>query len=381
MNFKKIKIAACGAMILLSMAACSSDKDKVVATPLAAVQNPSSIKMVWHNHTGNGTNKAIINFAPALADGTLYTVSQNGTVEAYDAETGRVLWKQTLKAKISSAPTVGDDKVFVNDSKAELVALNASTGAQLYTIALPNKSFAAPAYDNGTVVVKTVDETVAAFNSADGSKLWSYEGNSPNMILQGGSSPVIDDGIVIFGTNDGQMTLVTLDKGQLLWQRQVVEPNGISDIARMVDIDANPLISNNVIYVGSYQGDIVAIDKFKAQPIWKHRLSTRSGLVLSGSSLFVTDSHGRIWAFDIASGKVMWKQNQLHGRSLTAPAVVGDDIVVADDQGDIHWLSQADGHFVARVQLDKKGIASAPVAYNNKAYVMSNSGDVAAYQL
>ena len=259
--------------------------------------------------------------------------------------------------------------------------MNASTGAQLYTIALPNKSFAAPAYDNGTVVVKTVDETVAAFNSADGSKLWSYEGNSPNMILQGGSSPVIDDGIVIFGTNDGQMTLVTLDKGQLLWQRQVVEPNGISDIARMVDIDANPLISNNVIYVGSYQGDIVAIDKFKAQPIWKHRLSTRSGLVLSGSSLFVTDSHGRIWAFDIASGKVMWKQNQLHGRSLTAPAVVGDDIVVADDQGDIHWLSQADGHFVARVQLDKKGIASAPVAYNNKAYVMSNSGDVAAYQL
>jgi outer membrane protein assembly factor BamB len=381
MKFKKIKIAVCSAMIILSVTACSSDKDKVVATPLPVVQNPTALKMTWHGRTGNGTNKSISNFAPALVDGTLYTVSQNGTVMAYDAKNGHVLWKQTLKTKISSAPTVGDDKLFVNDGKAELVALNASTGAKLYSVALPNQSFAAPAYDNGTVVVKTVDETLAAFNAADGSKVWSYEGNAPNMILQGGSSPIIDDGIVIFGSNDGQVTLVTLDKGQLLWQRQVVEPNGVSDIARMVDIDANPLISNNVIYVASYQGEIVALDKFKAQPIWKHRLSTRSGLVLSGSSLFVTDSHGRVWAFDAASGKVLWKQNQLHGRTLTAPVILGNDIVVADDQGNIHWLSQTDGHFIARVQLDKEGIASAPVASNNMVYVMSNKGDVAAYQL
>jgi outer membrane protein assembly factor BamB len=370
-----------GAMLLFGLVACSSDKDKVTAKPLAAVQNPTTFKMVWRGQTGNGTGKSIINYAPVLVNDQLYTVSENGTIVVYNAENGRVVWQKKVGKLLSSGLTVGDDKLFVNDNQGELLALNASNGATVFTANLPNRSFAAPAYANGIVITKTIDEQMLAFNAADGSQLWSYEGNVPNMILQGGSSPVINDGIVIQGSADGKVTLVTLDKGQLLWQRAAAQPNGISDLARMVDIDANPIISNNVIYVGSYQGSLVAIDKFKAAPIWEHSLSTRSGLALSATALFVTDTRGRIWAFDPATGKVLWRQNKLLGRTLTAPVISGDNIVVADTMGDVHWLSQSDGHFVARVQMDKKGIVSNPVADANTVFLMSNKGVVAAYSL
>ncbi len=381
MNKNTIKVILVGALLLLGLAACSSDKDKVAAKPLATVQNPSTLKIVWRGHTGDGNGKSMVNYAPVLADGQLYTVSENGTMVAYNAQNGHVIWEKKAGTPLSSGPVVGDGKLFVSDNQGELLAFNVSNGAKAYAVTLPNRSFAAPAYSTGSVIVKTIDEQMLAFRSNDGSQIWSYEGNVPSMILEGGSSPVISDGIVIQGSADGKVTLVTLDKGELLWQRAAVEPTGVSDISRMVDIDANPLISNNVIYVGSYQGSLVALDKFKAAPIWEHRISTRSGLALSANALFVTDTKGRVWAFNPATGKVLWRQNKLLGRTLTAPVVVGDNIVIADNMGDVHWLSQTDGHFIARVQMDKKGIASNPVADGNTVFIMSNNGTVAAYSL
>ena len=381
MNKNTIKAVLVGALLLLGLTACSSDKETVETKPLATVQNPSTLKMVWRGHTGDGNGKNIVNYAPVLADGKLYTVSENGTMVAYNAQNGQIVWQQKAGTRLTSGPAVGDDKLFVNGNQGELLAFNTSNGAKLYTATLPNRSFAAPAYSNGIVIAKTIDEQMLAFHSNDGSQIWTYEGNVPNMILQGGSSPVINDSIVVQGSADGKVTLVTLDKGQLLWQRAAVEPNGVSDISRMVDIDANPLIRNNVIYVGSYQGSLVALDKFKAAVIWEHRLSTRSGLAMSANALFVTDTKGRVWAFNPATGKVLWRQNKLFNRTLTAPVIVGDNIVVADNKGDVHWLSQTDGHFVARVQMDKKGIASNPVANENTVFVMSSKGVVAAYSL
>lgn len=368
-------------VLLLSLSACSSDATKAQTKPLAAVQNPADLKIVWKGHTGNGNAKTDINFSPAFAEDTLYTVSQNGNMVAYDAKNGRIRWQQKNKTPFSSAPTVGDGKLFVNGDAGELWVFDASNGKKLLSLDLPNKSFSAPAYSNDTVLVKTVDEVTLAFNAEDGALRWRYESDVPDMILEGGSSPVISDDIVVQGSAEGRVTLLTLDKGQLLWQRRLVEPEGISDISRMVDIDADPLVKNGIIYIASYQGKLVALDKFKAMPIWEHDLSTRNDLALTDSALFATDAKGKIWAFDPTTGKVLWRQNNLSGRILTAPVVTGENIVVADNLGNIHWLSQSDGHFVARVQMDKKGISSTPVAAENRVFVMSNQGAVGAYQL
>ncbi len=370
------------AMILLfSLNACSSDADKAQTKPLTAVQNPADLKVVWKGHTGNGNAQTDINFSPVFAEDTLYTVSQNGNMVAYEAKNGRIRWQQKNKTRFSSAPTVGDGKLFVNGDAGELWVFDASNGKKLLSLELPNKSFSAPAYSNGTVLVKTIDEVTLAFNAEDGTLRWRYESDVPDMILEGGSSPVITNDIVVQGSAEGRVTLLTLDKGQLLWQRRLVEPEGISDISRMVDIDADPLVKNDIIYVASYQGKLVALDKFKAMPIWEHDLSTRNDLALTDSALFVSDAKGKIWAFNPTTGKVLWRQNNLSGRILTAPVVTGENIVVADNLGNVHWLSQSDGHFVARVLMDKKGISSTPVAEGNRVFVMSNKGAIVAYQL
>jgi len=60
---------------------------------------------------------------------------------------------------------------------------------------------------------------------------------------------------------------------------------------------------------------------------------------------------------------------------------MGDWIVVGDYDGYLHWLSQFDGHFVARVQIDDGGILVPPLVDGDRIYVLSRDGELAAYQV
>ena len=66
---------------------------------------------------------------------------------------------------------------------------------------------------------------------------------------------------------------------------------------------------------------------------------------------------------------------------LTAPAVVGNYLVLGDYAGYVHWLMAAEGTLVARQQLDKKGIQAAPIVYGNTVYIQGAGGTLAAYRL
>jgi outer membrane protein assembly factor BamB len=49
--------------------------------------------------------------------------------------------------------------------------------------------------------------------------------------------------------------------------------------------------------------------------------------------------------------------------------------VVADAEGYVHWLSQADGHFLSRVLVNKKkSIVAPPVVLGDTVYVATTDG-------
>ena len=77
----------------------------------------------------------------------------------------------------------------------------------------------------------------------------------------------------------------------------------------------------------------------------------------------------------------MWKQDKLKYRKLTAPAVIGDYVIVGDYEGYVHWMSSSDGQLVARIRVDGDGILSPPVVQGGRAYIFGNSGDIAALEV
>ena len=97
--------------------------------------------------------------------------------------------------------------------------------------------------------------------------------------------------------------------------------------------------------------------------------------------LIATNAAGHVWAYNANDGSTLWQQSNLFGRYLTAPAMLAGSVAVGDAEGYLHFLSQRDGRFVARLLADKKGIIAAPVASDNLLFVYGNSGILIAYRV
>ena len=131
------------------------------------------------------------------------------------------------------------------------------------------------------------------------------------------------------------------------------------------------------LYVVGFQGRVAQIGLDTGQIWWSRDASSYRGLALAGETLFVTTSDSKVTALSRRDGTERWSQEGLARRGLTRPVVDGDDIVVADFEGYVHWLDRASGDIVGRIETTKKArVTNAPVAANGMVYVQNDAGQL-----
>lgn len=368
-----------------TLSACSWIKgdDSNIAPPaeLVDIAHPVSVTTVWSRDLGAGAGKRFLKLDAGVADAVIYATDRKGHVYALQKDTGRELWETKLKLDISAGVGVGDGLVLVGTSKGELIALAKDTGKQQWTASLSSEILAPPAVDLGVVVAQTVDGKVFALATADGKPLWQQERNEPALSLRGTSAPLAIGGIVLTGFANGKLSAFQLKDGHMLWEIPVAEPHGRSEIERLVDVDVQPVVVGKHMYAAAYQGKMLAFDLESGHILWSRDVSTYTGLDADASNIYVTDDKDTVMALDMNSGATVWKQEQLHGRRLSAPTVSGDALAVGDFEGYVHWLSRADGHFIARSRPSRDAILSKPVASGNDLYIYSQDGTLTALRL
>ena len=139
----------------------------------------------------------------------------------------------------------------------------------------------------------------------------------------------------------------------------------------------NPIVHNNVVYVGSYQGYIGGISLETGQFIWSKAGSVYKNMAMDSNGLYVVDAKDVLWAFDDTSGRVKWKQEALKHHGLTDPVLMGNKLIVADKSGYLHAVSLKNGELIGRTQLGA-GVNISPVVSGNMAYTVGNNGMVSA---
>jgi outer membrane protein assembly factor BamB len=149
----------------------------------------------------------------------------------------------------------------------------------------------------------------------------------------------------------------------------------------MIDIDADPLVIDQSIYVVTFQGDLAAISLADGSVRWRRALSSYSGLGGDSRHIFVTDAKDHVWSFKTDSSDSDWKQSQFQYRRLTAPIPYRGYVVMGDHEGYLHWLRAEDGSPVARTRVGSSPITAAPVVRDGLLYVYGDGGDFAAISL
>lgn len=368
---------------LLSGCSWIKGDDSNIAPPaeLVDIAQPAKVSSVWSRDLGASAGKRFLKLEPSVSGEMIYATDRKGHVYALRKETGRVLWDSKLKRDISAGAGTGDGLVLVGTSKGELIALAGDSGKLQWTASLTSEILARPAVDMGVVVAQTVDGKVFALSTLDGRQLWQQERSEPALSLRGTSAPLAVGGIVLTGFANGKLSAFQLKDGHMLWEIPVAEPHGRSEIERLVDVDVQPVVVGKRMYAAAYQGKLIAFDLETGRILWSRDVSTYTGMDADAGNIYVTDEKDTVMALDMNSGATVWKQEQLHGRRLTAPVVNGDAVAVGDFEGYVHWLSRNDGRFIARNRPSRAAILSSPVSDADKLYVYSQNGTLSALRL
>ena len=385
MQLRKLLLPGLLSVTLLS--GCSlfnGEEDVVKMSPLPVVENQFTPSTSWSTSVGNGIGKYYSTLHPAFSDGVVYAADRHGVVKALSIDDGREIWSVNLAEKdgwfstraalLSGGVTVSGGKVYIGTEQAQVYALNASDGSVAWKTSVVGEALSRPVVSDGLVLIHTSNGQLQALNEADGAVKWTVNLDMPSLSLRGESAPTTAFGAAIVGGDNGRVSAVLMQQGQLIWQQRISLANGPTEIDRLSDVDTTPVVVNGVVYALAYNGNMTALDLRSGQIMWKRDLGSVSDFVIDGNRIYIIDQNDRVLALSTDGGVTLWTQSDLLHRNLTSPALYNGYIVTGDSEGYLHWINVEDGRFVAQQKVDSSGFLTEPVVAGGKLLIQAKDG-------
>jgi len=365
---------------VLSLAACDK-KEKKVDEPvkLTDIESPTvRVERVWSASVGGGGKKLRLGLGLATAGDRLFAAGRDGEVGAFDLKTGRQLWRVKTKLELTGGTGASEELVAVGSADGQILALGAGDGVERWRAEVRGEILSAPAITSNAVVVRTVDGKLRALAAADGAELWTTEQQIPRLTLRGVASPVIARDLAISGFDNGRVLAVNMADGATVWDSPVSPSHGRTELERLNDIDAAVKVLGDDVFVAGFQGRAAMLALDSGQIWWTREVSSYRGVDVDDEQMYVSTSDGELVALKRRSGIEVWRNDSLKFRSLSAPAVVGEHVVVADLDGYVHWFDRATGTIAGREKAAGNRVTNPPLAVDNTLYLINDEGNVSA---
>jgi outer membrane protein assembly factor BamB len=359
-----------------------SDDEVNPPRELVAIEREVNLQRQWSVNVGNGQGKNYTELTPAIDGATIFVASEDGDVVAVDRQSGDVLWRIRLRTAVTGGVGAGEGLVMLGTRNANVIVLDQSNGEELWRTPVSSEVLSAPQSNGDIVVAQTVDDKLVALDQKSGEQRWIYESTLPPLTLRGTSRPVFTgSGTVVAGFSNGTLVSVSSENGVFRWEERVAIPEGRYDIDRVIDVDGDLVLDGSRILAASYQGNLMAFDVSSGRIVWGREASSYHGLTKGFGNIYYSDDESHLVAIRDNSDDVVWENDDLEFREVTAPIAIGNFVALADLEGYVHLVSQIDGRIVGRTQIDNNGIRANMLAQDGKLYVYGNSGRLVALNI
>jgi len=369
--------------LALSLGACANlnpanwfgDDEVNPPAELQDYEQRINLRRDWSVSVGDGQGDIYNELVPAIDGDSIYAVSANGNIVAVDIASGNTRWRTRLDVTVTGGLGAGNGLVLLGTQDAEVIALRQLDGEELWRGRVTSEVLSAPQTNGDIVVAQTVDDKLIALDADSGERRWIYETTQPPLTLRGTSKPLITPaGTVVAGFSNGTLVSVNAADGVYRWEQRVAVPEGRYDIERVIDVDGDLLIDGNRILAASYQGNLMAFDILSGRIVWGMSASSYHGMDRGFGNLYYASDSSHVVAVRDNSEDVVWENEELLNRAITAPKAINNYLAVADFEGYVHLLSQIDGSVVGRVRADNDGVRANLLSRNNRLFVYGNSG-------
>lgn len=303
----------------------------------------------------------------AIVDGRVYAPALEGYVYCLDLKSGKEIWKyrsiknpdpKKFAAGFKAAPTVTADTVYIGDEDGYFHAIDRKTGKGKWKFETRAEIAGGAAVFGKNLLVPSHDGSL--YNvSPEGKEVWNFETQD-----RVNCSPAIADGFTFVAGCDEHLRVIDIKNKK--------EIRGVPLGSYLI---ASPALHGDVLYVGTYAGEVVALNWKTGEFVWRHKFDRDLEIHASAAvtdDVVLVGGHDKIMhCIDRKTGKPRWLF-KTNARINSSPAVVDERVFFGSDDGNIYGVSIKTGKEVWKFTAGKD--VSAGVAIGDGCLVVGSSG-------
>ncbi len=379
--------------------------------------------------------------SPVIANGKVYLMGYLGEgpdlqegVACFDAETGKMLWKQLFNDFLSdviylryanSSPTVDPEtgNVYIQNSSGLFAAFTAdgkllwkhSMMEEYGRMTFPNNRTASPLIDKDLVITRGITTAWGAYGPP-GDRFYAFDKTSGELVWSSAPGALPQDNTfsrpwlsflrgqrVLFSAGgDSSLLCLNVRTGEPLFRTPVAKAGAKGGInAAVVEYKGNIILTHESENIDTSEVGRMAAFKIPAEikppspqapqvfetkelEVWRNPVGAlASSPVLVGDRLYQVSGTGDLAAVDPASGKVLWKKKLGIEQRQSSPFYADGKLYIAmylaaaegggeGADGELFVIKPGDTdmEILSRTHLIGKCYGS-PVGYNGKIYLQT----------
>jgi outer membrane protein assembly factor BamB len=322
---------------------------------VAGSKLPDKLELLWKLEDVDGFPAT-----SAIVGDHVYAAALSGYLYCLDRKSGRTLWKyrsiddpnpDTFAAGFKSAPTVTANSVFVGDEDGVLHAVSRKTGIAIWKFETDGE-IAGVAVQGKNIIASSHDSFLYCLQASDGTLVWKFQ-----TLDRINCSPAIVEGYTFVAGCDEHMRVINLKNGK---QK--------SDIPLDSYLIASPAVVGDMLYVGTYAGEVLAVNWKTDTIVWRYSDPVNdhpyhASAAVTDKYVIVGGQDKQLHCIDRKTGKRVWVF-RAKGQINSSPVIVGDRVVFGSNDRNVYAVSLKEGKQVWKYNTGR-GISAGPAVGEN----------------
>jgi len=287
-------------------------------------------------------------------------------------ECPKLAWRIQFPQSFFGSPIIHKNLLFAGCIDSNLYALNLNGQVQ-WKYKTNGDIRSNPSFADGQIFVVSGDGCLYCIDENTHKLIWKFGGQGDKKYplysfadyFQ--SSPLVDGEMVYFGSGDSYIYAVDKRAGSLRWKFKT------GDI-----VHASPAADSSRVYVGSFDGYFYALKKNTGELLWKFKSvgqhffpkgEMQGSPLVHGHKIFVGSRDYNIYSLNDSLGYCEWNRKFEKGWALTTPVYKGQSVYIGTSDDHL-LLSIDDFNHSFHWETDlKSNIFGAPALSDSKLYV------------
>ncbi len=226
-------------------------------------------EMVYGIEAETGTPKWVCSLAvpaawgPVVYGGSVYFLSQDGSIQAVDPRGGRFRWRSGAAGGPRAFPPVAaGGRILV--ASGDMLRAVARTGATSWQVELPSPIGAAPTVVEGTLYVPCVDGSLFVLSARSG---WDKRRGPIKISEPATSPPLVDGGKLMVGTATAMVYVADIESGDTDWIYRCIGPDQLLDEGAEFGIYAPLVKADGMVLCMTGDGDLYCFSSSALDPV------------------------------------------------------------------------------------------------------------------